>query len=349
MVQWIASGRIPPQAEIDGLPWYQVLSPAQQVTVSGVMGTTRSPSWRYEVQVAPGEAPAQSAWRVVSSGTGHGVRTGVLAHIPLSRGRRPVPEVGEAGRLAGRRRTVSPIPTSTCSPSGWSSRTRPGMVGMARRTEFLHEDPSLVGRGAHRSSRARSWRHRCSPPSAPAGPTPFSWPRPTAPSTPTAQTGKTSRAGRCRPLPTPGYHPGEMAYTSRPCRAIPRGEIVGGLAVGDLADASGHDLDVVATDLTGRVWAWNAAGAAPAGLAGADRRRLLGTGRGQHGQRGPPGHPGRAGARRPAGQRDPRRGGGLDGPPRLRLAARRQGGAGLAGRGGGPEARCSRSTRPTVR
>ena len=54
LVQWISSGRIPPQAEIDGLPWYQVLSPSQQVTVSGVIGTTRSPSWHYEVQVAPG-------------------------------------------------------------------------------------------------------------------------------------------------------------------------------------------------------------------------------------------------------------------------------------------------------
>ena len=51
-----------------------------------------------------------------------------------------------------------------------------------------------------------------------------------------------------------------MAYTSGAVRTVPRGEIIGGLAVGDLADASGRALDVVATDLTGRVWAWNAQG-----------------------------------------------------------------------------------------
>ncbi len=31
LVQWISSGEIPPQAEIDNVPWYQVMSPTQQV------------------------------------------------------------------------------------------------------------------------------------------------------------------------------------------------------------------------------------------------------------------------------------------------------------------------------
>ena len=82
-MQWIASGRIPPQAEIDGLPWYQVLSPSQHVTLSGVMGTTRSASWHYEVQVA------RARHRPIGVEGGierhrAGVRTGILAQIPMS-------------------------------------------------------------------------------------------------------------------------------------------------------------------------------------------------------------------------------------------------------------------------
>ena len=144
LVQWIASGKIPPQAEIDGLPWYQVMSPSQQVTVSGVMGTTRSPSWRYEVQVAPGEVPSSSAWRVVSSGTGTGVRTGVMAHIPLSEVAALFPK---STRLDGSPAAANgqPLPDKYMFTVRVVVQDAAGMVGMARRTEFLHQDPSLVG------------------------------------------------------------------------------------------------------------------------------------------------------------------------------------------------------------
>ncbi len=258
LVQWIASGRIPPQAEIDGLPWFQVLSPSQHVTVSGVMGTTRSPSWHYEVQVAPGEAPAKSAWRVVASGSGHGVRTGVVARVPLSQVAALFPR---STKLDGSpvARNGQPLPDKYMFTIRVVVQDSAGMVGMARRTEFLHQDTSLVNGVPTRFSSSIA----APPVLAPVGPGGSSallvamadgtvhafgsdgndlpgWPVHTAPAT--------------------GFHSGEEAYTSHRVAATPRGEIVGGLAVGDLADASGHDLDVVATDLTGRVWAWNAEG-----------------------------------------------------------------------------------------
>ena len=258
MVQWISTGRIPPQAEIDGLPWYQVLSPAQQMTVSGVIGTTRSSSWRYEVQVAPGEAPAQSAWRVVSSGTGRGVRTGTLARIPLSRVAGLFPKTV---RLDG-----SPVTaTGQPQPDQYMFTVRvvvqdaAGMVGMARRTEFLHEDASLVnGAPMHFSSSIVA-----PPVLAPIGPGGSN-----ALLVATAEgtvhaygaNGKDLAGWPVQTAPDTGYHAGEEAYTSKAVDTIPRGEIVGGLAVGDLSDARGQDLDVVATDLTGRVWAWDAEG-----------------------------------------------------------------------------------------
>lgn len=276
LVQWVSSGRIPPQAEIDGLPWYQVLSPSQQVTVSGVMGTTRSPSWRYEVQVAPGEAPAQSAWRVVSSGSGHGVRTGVMARIPLSRVASLFPK---SVKLDGSPTTANgqPLPDQYMFTIRVVVQNAAGMVGMARRTEFLHQDASLVnGTPTQFSSSIVA-----PPVLAPIGPRGTN-----ALIVATADGTVHAYGADGKDLPgwpvhttaDTGYHPGEEAYTSKTVQAIPRGEIVGGIAVGDLDDASGHALDVVVTDLTGRVWAWSAEGKLLAGWPERTNAAFSGTG-----------------------------------------------------------------------
>ena len=258
LVQWISTGKIPPQAEIDNLPWYQVYSPSQFITVSGLMGTTRSKKWRFEVQVAPGEAPAQSAWRVVSSGTGHGVRSGTLARIRLSRVAAMFPS---SVNLAGTPTTANgqPLPDQYMFTIRVVVQDAAGMVGMARRTEFLHKDTSLMNGAPTRFSSSIV----AAPVLAPIGPKSTN-----ALLVATADGSVNAYGSNGRELPgwpvhtapDTGYHPREEAYTSGAVRAIPLGEIVGGLAVGDLADASGNELDVVATDLTGRVWAWNAEG-----------------------------------------------------------------------------------------
>jgi hypothetical protein len=53
-------------------------------------------------------------------------------------------------------------------------------------------------------------------------------------------------------------HLGEPAYTRREVTSVPRGSILGGVAVGDLF-GDGR-LEVVATDMTGHVYAWNGRG-----------------------------------------------------------------------------------------
>jgi hypothetical protein len=263
IVQWISAGRIPPQAEIDGMPWYQVLSPSQQLTVSGVIGTTRSPSWRYEVQVAPGETPAQSAWRVVARGTGHGVRTGPLARIPLGRVAALFPK---SVQLDGSPVTANgqPDPDQYMFTIRIVVQDAAGMVGMARRTEFLHEDSSLLNGAPMEFSNSIA----APPVLAPIGPGGTdALLVATADGTIHAygSNGEDLPGWPVHTGPDTGYHPGEEAYISKAVTALPRGELVGGLAVGDLADAKGNALDVVATDLTGRVWAWNAHGVLLAG------------------------------------------------------------------------------------
>jgi hypothetical protein len=215
------------------------------------------------VQVASGDAPAQSAWRVVSSGTGHGVRTGVLARIPLSRVAALFPKkVNLDGSPAAT--NGQPDPDQYMFTIRVVVQDKAGMVGMARRTEFLHGDASLVNGAPTKFSSSIV----AAPVLAPIGPGGTdALLVATADGTVHAygSDGKDLPGWPVRTAPDTGYHPSEVAYTSKAVRATPRGEIIGGLAVGDLNDAKGHELDVVATDFTGRVWAWNAKGKLLAG------------------------------------------------------------------------------------
>ena len=220
----------------------------------GLVGTPRSPSWRYEVQVAAGETPAQG--RLASGGQWQWSRgpPGVLATVACP-GRRSVPEFGEPGGIArhggGQPDADKYMFTVRIVVQDAAGNGRHGPAG---RVPPQRRQPPR--RFAHRALEFDRPLHRFSPPSAPAGPTHCWWPPPMARSTPTGRTAATSRGGRSTHPPTPASTQERRHIRSGGARY--RGEIVGGVAVGDLADATGHDLDVVATDLTGQVWAWNA-------------------------------------------------------------------------------------------
>ncbi|HLH28952.1 MAG TPA: S8 family serine peptidase, partial [Acidimicrobiales bacterium] len=257
LVQWIASGRIPPQAEIDGLPWFGVHAPSQTLTVSGMVGTYRSPSWRFEVQVAAGVAPTQRDFRVVAAGSGSGVRRGVLATVPLSEVAalfpRSVHPDGSPARPDGQ-----PDPDRYAFTVRVVVEDAAGMVGMARRAEFLHEDPSLVG-GAPVQMASSVVAPPVLAPIGPGGTSALVVAEADGTVHAYGATGSELPGWPVTTGPDVGFHPGEAAYRSAAVSALPRGEITGGVAVGDLARASGQDLDVVTADLAGRIWAWRAA------------------------------------------------------------------------------------------
>ena len=149
------------------------------------------------------------------------------------------------------------------------------MVGMARRTEFLHQDPGLIS-GAPSIFRAR-WPHPGARPVGPGGTNALLVAIADGTVHAYGSNGKDLPGWPVHTGPDTGFHPGEEAYRRTRYRQRPGGDRRR-IGRGDLADASGHDLDVVATDLTGRVWAWNAGGLC-CRLAGADRSRLLRSGR----------------------------------------------------------------------
>jgi hypothetical protein len=275
IVSLVAHDEIPPQAEITGLPWFESFPTSATLRFRALVGTPRrcpghlpqagaGPCpWRDEVQVAPGPAPLPGSFRTVEAGSGTGVRTLSVA-LPLSEVAALFPPSVRASGFEG-----GPVgPAGRPDPDRFAFTVRvvvedvgagPHMVGMARRTEFLHDDPALLG-GA---PRVFGGSIDAAPTLAPLGPhgedvllvaTSDGTVHALLPD------GKELPGWPVRTAVDTGFHPLEPAYRSGAVTAIPHGEIIGvtgGLAVGDLRNASGHHLDVVATDDTGRVYAWN--------------------------------------------------------------------------------------------
>lgn len=265
ITQWIAAGMIPPQSEITSPGWFHLYSPTQTLTLRSLVGTTRAKSWRYQVDVAPGAQPAPGTWHLVHlSGTHSGVRH-VTTVIPMSDVAALFPPSARASGFTG-------------GPVGIDGRPQPnrftfsvrvvvqdvsagvthGMIGISRRAEFLHADPTLLPGYPKRFPSSID-----APPTlAPIGPGGTNVLM-------VATAGGTINALLPNGQELPGwpvhtaalpYHGAEPAFASGAVTAVPRGEIIGGLAVGDLAHAGGNALDVVASDLSGRVYAWNAQG-----------------------------------------------------------------------------------------
>ncbi len=247
--------------------------------------------WRAQVQVGIGSGPAPGTWRAVKSvfGTttfsGKGVFQGTLARIPLAKVAALFPAgtnfsggpVGPGGTPEANRFTFTVrivVQDESVKVSG-NKAASPPLVGMSTRAEFLHSSAGTLFGGPLRYKSSID----AAPTLAPIGPGGEN-------ALLVATTDGTIRAllpnGKELPgwpvhthLDT-GYHPGELAYTSgkvSPPRGSPL-DVTGGLAVGDLANEAApclHPatkgakpnascLDVVATDYTGRVYAWHAAG-----------------------------------------------------------------------------------------
>jgi hypothetical protein len=258
---WVAQAKVPPEAEIDAPSWFQVLAPGQHLAVSGTVGTRRGESWRYQVDVAVGDAPLPGDWHLVACGQGQGVRRGLLARVSLQQVARLFPPgssfnggpVGPGGAPEPDRFSFSVrvVAQATSGPSQ-------GMVGVDQRAEFLHADPGLLPGFPKRLGESLDAPATLAP-LGPGGTNVLL----------VASAGGTIHAlepdghelagwpVRTAPL---DYHRGEEAFASGQVSAVPRGEVVGGVAVGDLRRADGGDPDVVACDLSGACYAWDRSG-----------------------------------------------------------------------------------------
>jgi hypothetical protein len=256
---WVAARRVPPEAEIDSPTPFATLSPDQRLQVNGAVGAVRATSFRYQVDVAPGVAPRPGQWRLAALGDGSGSFSGVLASIPLSEVAALFP--GGAEALTG-----GPVgPSGAPDPDRFTFSVRVlvedagGLAGVAQQADFLHADAQLLAGFPRRLPSSIVAPPRL----APIGPGSENVLL-------VAQAGGTVNAFLPDGSELPGWpvhtavmtavHPGEAAYASPLVGGPPRGEIVGGLAVGPLDDGGAPGADVVAADMQGNVYAWDSAG-----------------------------------------------------------------------------------------
>jgi hypothetical protein len=259
ILRWIAAGRIPPEASLNSPDWFVTYSRQQTVRVTGLVAAVRATSYHWMLEIGVGPNPEPTAWYLVDSG--HGSRPAHLSvDIPGYLIARLFPSItGGPTTVAGQ-----PAPDKFTFTLRLVVTDNRGYVGMDRRTDFVHEDPTLVaGFPKYLGASVDS------PPTfAPIGPHGEDV---MLVATSAGQVDAFLPDGsqlpgwpvRTDPL---AYHSGERAWTSKQVTDVPRGAILGGVAVGDLADKTGHALDVVAADWTGKVYAWNSQGHLLAGF-----------------------------------------------------------------------------------
>jgi hypothetical protein len=85
--QAIFEGRTPPEAAITSPDWYDLLDPTaeQAVAVTGtIVATSPGDVVSWTLEAAPGAQPVDAAWQVIGSGSAVGSFSGTLGTLPLS-------------------------------------------------------------------------------------------------------------------------------------------------------------------------------------------------------------------------------------------------------------------------
>ncbi len=289
---WLAEGKIPPEASLGEMQWFQTYDPAtQSVEVPVFAGAVRTPgSYHWELQYGIGTQPANDDWYDITGGTGAGGPGGAPVSEPVTLAPSLLQQI--AAHL--------PASDNGTGPGGQPESDAPaftlrlvvtdakGLVGLDRRTEYLVHDPTLLTEAALQPSEgtgtgpvtqpATSFGGSvdAAPTLAPIGPGgENALIVATADGTvhaylPRGTDGTTTLADMAGWPVTTEELPGqaeitanEPAYTSGAVTAVPHCSIVGGVAVGDLSGAKGPPNevdDVVASDMCGYVYAWNAKG-----------------------------------------------------------------------------------------
>ncbi len=86
-VQWVDSGRIPPEAAFDGPAWYATIDPQQtsELPLRGRVAANRAQSCTYEIAVAPGIQPLEAEFETfLGSGSCDSVTDGQLGALDVA-------------------------------------------------------------------------------------------------------------------------------------------------------------------------------------------------------------------------------------------------------------------------
>jgi hypothetical protein len=288
ILSWLAQGKIPPEASFGEMQWFQTYDPASQsVDVPLTAAAVRTPgTYHWELQYGVGTQPGDDDWYDITGGSGTGGPGGSSVSQTVTLAPSLLQQI--AARLPASDNGTGAAGTPEADAPAFTLRLvvtdAKGLVGMDRRTEYLDHDPTLLTQAALQPSQGAG----VGPVTQPA--TAFGGSVDAAPTlAPIGPRGENAlvvatadgtvhayipqeAGGHATLDELPGWPvsteeiPGqteisanEPAYTSGQVTATPHCSIVGGIAVGALAGGSGPP-DVVASDMCGYVYAWNASG-----------------------------------------------------------------------------------------
>jgi hypothetical protein len=287
ILNWLSTGRIPPEASFGEMQWFQTFDPSQAVRVPLSAAAIRTPGdFHWNLQYGVGTQPDPGGWTDIASGSGSGGPNGpvsetlVLPPSLLARIASELPASDNGTSSGGRPNSDAPAFTLRLVVTDAH-----GLVGMDRRTEYLVHDPTLITGAMVQPSQHGGTSSPdqpatqiggsidAAPTMAPIGPggedaVIVATADGTIHAYVPAASGTTGRFDLTELPGWPVYTeelPGqreitanEVAYRSGQVSAIPRCSVVGGVAVGRLR--SGDSPEIVASDICGHVYAWDAAG-----------------------------------------------------------------------------------------
>lgn len=263
MVTSVNEGNIPPEADITAPLWFQIINPNQgTLNIEGRVAAVRASRYRYIVEAAPGVQPAETDFRAVyRSNLLFEPLEGVLATVDLAELAARMP-LGVEGALA------DPA-TGRGMPNKFSFTVRvqvidnDGRVGEDRKSLFLYHDPDLAAGAPFYLSAGGEGspvffdlngdgQDELIMPTSNGAIHAFQADGSELPGWPVYTDPQPLNLG------APAYQSGEITlpvYTPM---------LLGSPAIGELAPGEG--FSVVAADLEGKVYAWNAAGERRAGF-----------------------------------------------------------------------------------
>ena len=246
----ISKGDVPPLAAIDDPDWFELADPTQRKTVEvrGRVSAPRSSSYTWALQLGAGGEPNDGEFRTIASGSGADPREGRLGRVDLA----SIPqEFWSRAMELSRTKTLETTERYTMTLRLVVTDAA-GRRGEDRRAFYVHRDaaqvapfPKRIGEGGGEGQAALVDLQGQGRLAIVFGDTDGRV---------HALDSKTGRELRGWPVRT---RPNKLA---KPRKEIPAGHepVVANVAVGDL-DGDGRQW-VVATSMTGRVYAWDGRG-----------------------------------------------------------------------------------------
>ncbi|GIW42998.1 MAG: hypothetical protein KatS3mg077_0280 [Candidatus Binatia bacterium] len=138
----IRSGRIPPEAELQAPMWFAVISPAAgSLEVKGRVAANRARSFQWELSVAPGVQPREDDFLRVAGGSESRARNGTLGTVDLNALAARLPRGTSGGPVTS---GGQPDPDPFTVTVRLQVRDDQGNLGEDRRAWFLHADADAL-------------------------------------------------------------------------------------------------------------------------------------------------------------------------------------------------------------